>query len=81
MKDYKELDVWQKAMNLVTNIYGLCKVLPKEELYSLSDQTKRCAISIPANIAEGSGGIPVKSLFVFYIFHLEVHMNWKHILL
>ena len=52
--DYKELIVWQKSMDLVTEIYKLIKKLPKEETYVLSDQIRRSAISIPSNIAEGN---------------------------
>jgi four helix bundle protein len=52
---YKELKVWQKSMELVKEIYSLVKKLPKEELYVLSDQMRRAAISIPSNIAEGNG--------------------------
>ncbi len=51
--DYKDLDVWQKAMDVATNIYVLVKRLPVEERYALSDQLRRAAISIPSNIAEG----------------------------
>jgi len=50
---YHELIVWQKAMELAVIIYNLTKKLPKEELYSLSDQMRRAAISISSNIAEG----------------------------
>ena len=53
MASYKELRVWQKAMNLVIETYKLCKYLPKEETYVLSDQMRRAAVSIPSNIAEG----------------------------
>ena len=53
MASYKELRVWQKAMNLVIETYKLCKYLPKEETYALSDQMRRAAVSIPSNIAEG----------------------------
>ena len=52
---FKRLVVWQKAMSLVTNIYKNIKSFPKEELYGLSSQIKRSAISIPSNIAEGYG--------------------------
>ena len=55
MKSYEDLMVWQKAMDLVEEIYLLARMLPKEELYSLQDQMKRAAISIPSNIAEGFG--------------------------
>lgn len=50
---YQNLQVWQKAMNLVEETYLLVKKLPKEELYGLSDQMRRAAVSIPSNIAEG----------------------------
>ncbi len=49
----KGLIVWQKAMDLVEETYQIVKYLPKEELYALSDQMRRAAISIPSNIAEG----------------------------
>ena len=50
---YKDLIVWQKSMDLVDEIYKLARLLPKEELYALSDQMRRAAVSIPSNIAEG----------------------------
>ena len=53
VKDYKELIVWQKAMLVAEQVYVLVKKLPKEELFALSDQMRRCAVSIPSNIAEG----------------------------
>ena len=53
VKDYKDLIVWQKSMDLLVEVYRLVKKLPKEETYVLSDQMRRAAISIPSNIAEG----------------------------
>ena len=53
VKHYKELIVWQKSIDLVIMVYKIVKLLPKEELYSLSDQMRRAVISIPSNIAEG----------------------------
>ena len=53
--DFKELKVWQKSMDLTIEIYSLVKCLPREELYGLSDQMRRSAVSIPSNIAEGEG--------------------------
>ena len=50
---YKELIVWQKAMDLVVEIYKLTDQFPKSEIYSLISQMRRSAISIPSNIAEG----------------------------
>ena len=52
---YKELTVWQKAMDLTEEIYCLVKKLPREETYALSDQMRRSAVSVPSNIAEGQG--------------------------
>ena len=52
---YQDLVVWQKAMELAQEIYQLVKLLPAEERYSLSDQMRRAAVSIPSNIAEGRG--------------------------
>ena len=53
--NYRELKVWQKAVDLTTEIYELVKRLPKEETFVLSDQMRRSAVSIPSNIAEGQG--------------------------
>lgn len=53
ISDHKELIVWQKSMNLVTEIYCITKTFPKEELFGLVSQMRRCAVSIPSNIAEG----------------------------
>jgi len=53
IQGYKGLDIWQKAMDITTDIYFLVKKLPKEELFSLSNQMRRAAVSIPSNIAEG----------------------------
>lgn len=55
VKYYKELTVWQKAMDLTVEIYRIVKFLPREETYALSDQMRRAAVSIPSNIAEGNG--------------------------
>lgn len=55
MKDYKELEVWKKSRELVNEIYTITKLFPKEEVYGLSNQIRRCAVSIPSNIAEGIG--------------------------
>ena len=55
MKKFKNLKVWQKGIELVKNIYKSSREFPKEELYGLTSQIKRSAVSIPSNIAEGSG--------------------------
>lgn len=50
---YRDLIVWQKSMDLVMAVYKLTSGLPKEEIYGLTSQMRRCAVSIPSNIAEG----------------------------
>lgn len=51
--NYERLEVWQKAMDLVDDVYLIIKRLPKEELYGLTGQLRRAVVSIPLNIAEG----------------------------
>jgi four helix bundle protein len=55
VSDYRELVVWQKAMDLVEAIYRITGQFPKEEVYGLTSQLRRAAVSIPSNIAEGQG--------------------------
>jgi four helix bundle protein len=55
MKSHKDLLVWQKSVDMVTRIYTETKRWPKEELYGLTSQIRRAAVSIPSNIAEGAG--------------------------
>jgi four helix bundle protein len=55
IKSHRDLIAWQKAMELVVAVYKLSKDFPKEELYGLTSQLRRAAVSIPANIAEGQG--------------------------
>ena len=55
IKTHKDLLVWRKSIDLVEQIYKLTKQFPHEELYGITNQMRRCAVSIPANIAEGSG--------------------------
>lgn len=55
MKTYRDLIVWQKSMQCVTAVYKGTRMFPKEELYGLTAQMRRAAISIPSNIAEGYG--------------------------
>ena len=53
MKTYKDLTVWQKSIELVIEIYNLTESFSKEEIYGLTSQVRRAAVSIPSNIAEG----------------------------
>ena len=53
VKDYKELLIWQKGIDVVDRIYRISKGFPQDELYGLSAQMRRSAVLIPSNIAEG----------------------------
>jgi len=53
-KDYKDLIVWQRSLQLIVEIYQLTEKFPKDELYGLTSQMRRAAVSIASNIAEGS---------------------------
>jgi four helix bundle protein len=55
IQSYRDLEVWKKAMQLVTDVYHYSKTFPKEEVYGLALQIRRCAVSIPSNISEGYG--------------------------
>lgn len=55
MKNYKTLSVWEKSHNLALLVYKLTVHFPKEEVYGLVSQIRRCSVSIPSNIAEGCG--------------------------
>lgn len=55
MKGHRDLIAWQKAMELVTAIYKVTREFPKDELYGLTTQLRRAAVSVPSNLAEGHG--------------------------
>jgi four helix bundle protein len=55
VKNYRELISWQKAMDLVEDVYKTSRDFPREEVYALTNQIRRAAVSIPSNIAEGQG--------------------------
>ena len=54
MVDYKKLRIWSEGVDLVKDIYDLTKSFPQEEIYGLTSQMRRAAVSVPCNIAEGS---------------------------
>lgn len=67
LSGYENLRVWQQSMDLVVAVYELVKTFPREELYALTDQIKRSAVSIPSNIAEG-GSRNSKKEFVQFLY-------------
>lgn len=66
LKSYKELIVWQKAMQLVEQVFILTDTFPKSEMYGIISQMRRAAIAIPSNIAEGYGRKSAKEYSQFY---------------
>jgi len=70
LKNFKELTVWEKAYQLCLMIYRLTKGYPKEEIYGLTSQMRRAALSVPCNIAEGYGRRTtpdyLRSLYIAY---------------
>ena len=54
MANHKELDVWKEAMSLARSIYSITSKFPKQEIFGLTSQMRRCSVSIPSNIAEGA---------------------------
>ncbi|MCA1599468.1 MAG: four helix bundle protein [Chloroflexi bacterium] len=54
-QNYRDLIVWQKAMDLVAQVYQVTRDWPRDELYGLTNQVRRAVVSVPANVAEGQG--------------------------
>ncbi len=65
MTTHKDLKVWKKSMDLVESIYVATKLFPKDELYGLTSQMRRAAVSIPSNIAEGAARKSKKEFLQF----------------
>lgn len=65
MKTHHDLDVWKKSIDLVTAIYKVTELYPKSELYGLTSQIRRCAVSVPSNIAEGAARTSTKEFAQF----------------
>jgi len=66
VKPYTELNVWKKSRELTNIIYTLTKAFPAQELYGLTNQIRRCSVSVPSNIAEGSGRNHAKDSIQFF---------------
>jgi four helix bundle protein len=65
VKSHEELIVWQMSIDFVTNIYKFTKQFPQEELYGLTSQIRRAAVSIPSNISEGAARNSTKEYIQF----------------
>jgi four helix bundle protein len=65
VRTFRDLVVWQKAIDLVTEIYRVTQKFPKEEIFGLVSQLRRAAVSVPSNIAEGQGRLMEKEFRQF----------------
>lgn len=89
IKSYRDLLIWQKGIEIVTDIYSITNEFPREEIYALTAQMRRAAISIPSNIAEGYGRNSQKEMAKFLNYSLgslfevntqiEIALNLKFI--
>jgi four helix bundle protein len=70
MKSHKDLDVWKRSIEFVTLVYRITKNFPKEEIYGLTNQIRRAAVSIPSNIAEGAARNHSKEFLQFLFISL-----------
>ena len=68
LRSYRELIAWQKSVDLVTEIYSVTKGFPRDEIYGLTSQLRRSAVSVPSNIAEGQGRA-TKGEFIQFLCH------------
>ena len=77
---YRDLRVWQLAMELVVQIYAHTRAFPREEIYGLTSQMRRSAVSVPSNIAEGKGRSTDRDRSAFFchargsLLELETHI-------
>ena len=65
VRTFRDLVVWQKSLDLVTEIYRVTQKFPKEEMFGLISQLRRAAVSVPSNIAEGQGRLTEKEFRQF----------------
>jgi len=84
IRNFRDLKIWQKGIQLVVDIYQLSRQFPGDELFGLCSQMKRCAVSIPANVAEGFNRYHQKeySHFLYITLgscsELETHLEISH---
>jgi four helix bundle protein len=64
-RHFRDLEVWQRSMDLVQAVYSVTQAFPKSEVFGLASQMRRAAVSVPSNIAEGHGRLTPRSFVVF----------------
>ena len=70
IRTHKDLKIWSRSVDLVTRIYKVTEKFPKSEMFGLTSQIRRAAVSVPSNIAEGSGRRSAKELI--YFLHIAI---------
>jgi len=81
MKDFRTLKVWEKAHALTLSIYKATEKFPKQEMYALTNQIQRAAVSIPANIAEGCGKDSDAELKRYFLISMGSSSELEYLLL
>lgn len=76
MRNYRDLDVWDKAHKLTLDLYRKSRGFPKEEFYGLTSQLRRAAMSVGANLAEGCGRQTTADLLVLCESPWDLRVNW-----
>ena len=76
MKDFRDLQVWERSHRLTLAIYAATMKFPRQELYGLTSQIRRCAVSIGVNNAEGCGKMGITSSNVFFRLRPAQRVNW-----
>jgi four helix bundle protein len=76
-KHFKDLIAWQKAMDLVSALYDATEAFPKHEIYSLTNQMRRAAVSVPSNIAEGRRATALESSAISFGIRVDRSLNLK----
>ena len=71
IRNFRDLEVWQKGIDLVEQVYHLTRTYPKHEIYCLTSQTQRASISVPSNIAEGQQRDSTKA----FLYHISVALG------
>jgi four helix bundle protein len=84
MDSYRDLIAWQKAKVLALDVYVCTRKFPRDEIYGLTSQMRRAAVSVPSNIAEGKGRYSIKELVQFLyrargsLLELETQLEIAH---
>ncbi|MFC7348573.1 four helix bundle protein [Chryseobacterium zhengzhouense] len=76
--EQKNLDVWIESRELTKLVYDSTKSYPKEEIFGLTNQMRRCTVSVPSNIAEGRGRNTSKETMHFLLLQEVLFLNLKH---